>query len=226
MRILAHPAKGRSPRPQRPPRWGGNIHPCGPSGPPATCGPPLNTGNALRYVDKYYGKGKNNAHYGIDDDNDCTNFVSQVLWAGGMRLRRAYEAGPDSWWFWRFPNGLRKGSEEHTESWVRFDSLRDQLLHLGLGRRIPISGLRAGDLIFYDWGGGNGHAVTVRRVTRNNAWLCYHSNNDCRWRRPRSPKDEESFEGVMNYEKDDNAHRVGVRIVATAANIHSKHQGH
>lgn len=76
---------------------------------------------------------------------DCTNFASQVLWYGGLKMRRG-GAGDPGWW-----------SEGGCRTWNSSDSWRQvyPLIHelLSVSRRgevvRDIRELRIGDLIFY-----------------------------------------------------------------------------
>lgn len=130
---------------------------------------------------------------------DCTNYVSQVLKAGGMRYMRsngrntafadgklsAYEKGEGSWWSWYNPKlhtPVLAGVYDYgnTESFVRVKPLRDHLVDYGLATRVlGTSKLRTGDIIFINLDGngeaGINHTQVVSRVTSKSAYISQHS---------------------------------------------------
>lgn len=92
-------------------------------------------------------------------ENDCTNFISQCLWAGGMPMEDTGHRG-QGWWY-RGPN------EEWSFSWAVADSLRWFLETSGRGRRVPSARhLELGDIISYDFDGDGSYdhnAIVVGR---------------------------------------------------------------
>jgi hypothetical protein len=126
------------------------------------------------------------AHYHFDHYNrnypkfgdDCTNFISQALKAGGMHYLRTdtdrvddttnadptgppdftrhYQHGEGSWWAanaysYRSP-GPYPDVFDWTRSWSIAADSHDHLLEYGLARVVHGSdGLRAGDLLYYAW---------------------------------------------------------------------------
>jgi hypothetical protein len=130
---------------------------------------------------------------------DCTNYVSQALYNGGIRFMRAngindpdarelgvpsnFEHGNSSWWsyFTSATNGpFAIRDYEVTESWVRAYVLRDHLLTNGLGK-VVLSGerIKVGDIIFYDLHGLNlanaDHSQIVVAVGKRKIWVAQHS---------------------------------------------------
>jgi hypothetical protein len=78
--------------------------------------------------------------------DDCTNFISQSLYAGGMPMEAAgrRDAG---WWYLHADEGW-------SFSWTVAHSLRWYLETSGRGRRVEqASALQLGDVITYDWNG-------------------------------------------------------------------------
>ena len=130
---------------------------------------------------------------------DCTNYVSQALYNGGMRFMRAngrndpdasnievrsdFEHGEDSWWsyFYLTNHGpFLQRDYEVTESWVRAEVLREQLLSNGLAKVVqPGERLKAGDVVFYNLHGLDmseaDHTQFVVRVGKRRAWVAQHS---------------------------------------------------
>jgi hypothetical protein len=81
--------------------------------------------------------------------NDCTNFVSQCLWAGGMPM--AVTNRRDKGWWYLGPN------EQWSYPWAVSNSLRWYLDTSGRGQqRGAARDLELGDVISYDWHGGDG----------------------------------------------------------------------
>lgn len=82
---------------------------------------------------------------------DCTNFVSQCLYAGGARMQ--YNGARSAGW-WMMPN---RSGESWSYSWAVSHALRHWLMqNRGTVRSevvdVPTQ-LELGDLIFYDWDG-------------------------------------------------------------------------
>lgn len=105
-------------------------------------------GKAQQYAEQWWNEPNPNYIY---FDVDCTNFVSQCLYAGGGQMN--YTGKKDKgWWY--------KGGRERAEwsySWSVSHSLLHYLAssqsHL-LARMVPsASQLTIGDVIIYDWDG-------------------------------------------------------------------------
>lgn len=88
-----------------------------------------------------------NPHFRAFRD-DCTNFISQCLWAGGMPME--YTGRRDQGWWYLGPN------ENWSFSWAVAHSLRWYLDVSGRGqKRESARELELGDVISYDWDGDN-----------------------------------------------------------------------
>ncbi|CAH0118856.1 hypothetical protein PAE9249_01353 [Paenibacillus sp. CECT 9249] len=107
---------------------------------------------AVQYADQWWNEP--NPDF-LTFEVDCTNFVSQCLFAGGAPI---YYTGrrESGWWY----KGRINGREEWSFSWAVSNSLQAYLstsrTHL---RAEAVSGpeeLQLGDVILYDWD-GNGH---------------------------------------------------------------------
>ena len=80
--------------------------------------------------------------------DDCTNFISQCLWAGGMPMEATGRR--DKGWWYQGPN------ENWSYSWAVAHSLRWYLEVSGRAMlRKAATDLEVGDLIGYDWDGDN-----------------------------------------------------------------------
>jgi hypothetical protein len=78
--------------------------------------------------------------------DDCTNFISQCLWAGGMPME--VTGRRDQGWWYLGPN------ENWSYSWAVAHSLRWYLDVSGRGeKRESARQLELGDVISYDWDG-------------------------------------------------------------------------
>jgi hypothetical protein len=137
--------------------------------------------------------------------NDCTNFISQALRAGGMRFMRAggnndpvpsvptfldeYEKGEGSWWSAKLVQGSGTAPIYHwTHSWSLAETSHDRILEYDIGVVLGSTArLRAGDLVYYRFRGSDGefptehgrwtHAAIVTRVTKQGAWIAQHTSD-------------------------------------------------
>lgn len=107
--------------------------------------------------------------------NDCTNFVSQALRAGGWQYRQ------DVFWDWFY---VSSGGE--SLSWVNAYSLKQFTPNSGRASFLAyFEDLQTGDVIFADWGADNSidHAMIVDRVDcacLSGIYVSYHDND---WQR-------------------------------------------
>lgn len=80
--------------------------------------------------------------------DDCTNFISQCLWAGGMPME--VTGRRDKGWWYLGPN------EQWSYSWAVAHSLRWYLDTSGRGKKVASArDLEVGDLISYDFNGND-----------------------------------------------------------------------
>jgi sugar lactone lactonase YvrE len=99
-----------------------------------------------------------NHHYHDYGDNNCTNFLSQIMKAGGVRYMKAFNKGDGSWWYHNFfPGGQALPEEigyEDTESWRLADKFPRHLWQYGLAHIDPVQdpwGWTRGDILAEDW---------------------------------------------------------------------------
>jgi Putative amidase domain len=96
----------------------------------------------------------NNVHSGDYYRDDCTNFVSSAMWAGGGLPFYTDDNNADhhddrNWYM--VSDGTAQGS---TDSWDNAGHL-DHFLHLrGLGHQVSLADAKPGDVIFVNWGPG------------------------------------------------------------------------
>lgn len=119
---------------------------------------------------------------------DCTNFVSQALYAGGRRFTTGPETDNRSWWY----NPITVCPWNcWSRSWAGAANLWANLITTPAGASVGISSLRSGDLIFADWepDGAINHVMIVsQRVCLGDAWACVQINQhtEDRYRRQMS----------------------------------------
>lgn len=106
-------------------------------------------------------------------DNDCTNFVSQALAAGGWAYTTRWPSSKywtSAWWY---------ASDDQTRTWTAADwfySFAPNRAKLAS----KVSELRVGDVLEIDWTGDGSvdHATIVTKKDSNSKlYLTYHSNN-------------------------------------------------
>lgn len=126
--------------------------------------------------------------------NDCADFVSQALLAGGWTYRNAPYDSATGWYFVTKPNWF----QPQDDSWYNADYLFHFLLNSGRGVYIgwgnednpgSVGALQPGDLIFADWfinGDENRHGndgvmdhamIVTRKDADGTVYVSYHSNN-------------------------------------------------
>lgn len=106
---------------------------------------------AVAYAARWW-DGFNPAYPALADD--CTNFVSQCLAAGGVPQDPAPSRAA-GWWY-------RHRREGWSYSWAVSEALYRYLLGAGRAAATPDpAALAPGDLIFYDWDGHGRHRHTT-----------------------------------------------------------------
>ncbi|MFZ5815616.1 MAG: amidase domain-containing protein [Bacillota bacterium] len=124
---------------------------------------------------------------------DCTNFVSQCLWAGGMPME--ITGRRDKGWWYLGPN------EQWSYSWAVAHSLRWYLDTSGPGqKRATARELELGDVISYDWNGNqvwNHNAIVVGYDLEGEPLMAAHS--EPAWGRPWRYTDSPAHTPRTNY---------------------------
>ncbi len=117
---------------------------------------PYDRVKALRYAELWW-DGYNPAFPRVDVD--CTNFISQCLFAGQMPMKGG-ESRATGWWC-RYSNA--KGAESWSYSWTTSHALYQYLVNkVGATVIQEPKDLKIGDVIFYDWEGkGKFHHSTI-----------------------------------------------------------------
>src|SRR4029077_12090415 len=99
-----------------------------------------------------------NPYYEDFGANNCTNFVSQILWAGGQKYMLYHVHGDGSWWYrrlskWEDTFNTAFAAAESTESWRLADILPRHLWQYGLVHidvQEPYAWTK-GDILAEDW---------------------------------------------------------------------------
>lgn len=166
-----------------------------------------NSSNAVAYALKWAGeKSTGDAYYNpnfVSQDQDCTNFVSQCMFAGGVSgcisaasyalayIKNGCSSGRKDEWYY-IENKWGTGSWSST--WTLVDSngskdgLRQYLSRSGktTSKKTNVTldnntykNVKAGDIIqiSYDGGSTYGHSVIVSSVYNGQIYFCAHTNN-------------------------------------------------
>ena len=139
---------------------------------------------AASYATKWWSS--TNSTYGRFS-NDCTNFVSQALLAGGWKMATGSSycgnrKSNDVWWFkqdgcdrtWPIPNV----NASHT--WGGAQNFYQFVKASGRGSRAKsVSDLNVGDVLQADWdnNGNISHTMIVTKSTPTNTYLTYHTSD-------------------------------------------------
>lgn len=119
---------------------------------------------AVVYADQWWDSA--NPHFRVFDENDCTNFISQVLWGGGAPMKATGDRG-SGWWYY----GNGGAGDTWSISWATPHSLywylKTSKSHLTAKEIFDVKGLDLGDLIIYDFDGNNvwNHSTVVTAKT-------------------------------------------------------------
>lgn len=117
--------------------------------------------------------------YKIFSDNDCTNFTSQNLAAGGWTAKGGFYLDPNVWWY-------DASNATNSNTWSVADWLLPFINNSGRGYALAaFTDLQLGDLMFADWAynglsGRPEHSMIVTTKLSNNyadIRFTYHSIN-------------------------------------------------
>ena len=127
-------------------------------------------------------------------DNDCTNFASQAMEAGGWTMLTGSGYCDDRkedyvWWFkpsgcvygvcpWSWCPDVKTVNASYT--WGGAQNFFDFVKSSGRGTSVAkVSDLVVGDILQMDFGGGGhiGHTMVVTKKTAGNIYLSYHTSD-------------------------------------------------
>jgi hypothetical protein len=140
--------------------------------------------SATDYARKHC-KNHNNGQYPYIDDNDCTNFASQVLHAGGIPMSDAWYCKPSSWrdtcWLGVRINGYScEDDYKFPPQWAVVDDLYNYLICNKLARECVAAAAKAGDLIqYHNPSDGWHHTAVILNSVNGNFQIAYHTNDVC-----------------------------------------------
>ena len=153
------------------------------NGPSTVTIEPLNSGidlaAARSYAERY--AVNHNTKYGYETTwlgigADCTNFASQILYAGGVNMDISYNTN-EGWW-WRATN-------QRSVSWIQAATFAR---YMGSGYNTTswsslVSNVRAGDFIGYDSGGDGevDHIGFVHSKTGDELYIAQHTTDYIDW---------------------------------------------
>lgn len=145
-----------------------------------------NTTNAINYAFSWTQNGvttRNQQYSYYNGLNDCTNFVSQVLKAGGISQIRIDTFGYD---YDDAPNWYYANSFNNPPSWT-WGGAHNQYRHLAsyssnVRRVYSTADLRVGDVVMWDTNPNDGifhmgHNTVVTKIQNGTIYLTYHSND-------------------------------------------------
>lgn len=127
-----------------------------------------NRSNAVTYA-KQYATNYNNSMYEAIANNDCANFISQCLYAGGMYMNTT--------WNYKQPGNLTS----RTTAWTGTVSLRNMLTDRKWAYRVyDKTKLKRGDLVFtYESDSSLPHVVIISRDVGSDGkiYICGHTSD-------------------------------------------------
>lgn len=141
-----------------------------------------NPTNATNYALKY--ALNPNSNY-VVFPNDCTNFVSQIMRAGGWKDTATKQSTQDSSWYYT-------SKTSYAQTWSTAHGLRNRLNNGyelgaeklsrsfgGVGGVYLNNKIAKGDVVFADWDGDGryDHAMSVVDKSYFDTTVAYHSNN-------------------------------------------------
>lgn len=121
----------------------------------------------------------------INFTNDCTNFASQALRAGGWKDTATLISTQMHSWFY-------KSSTNYAQTWSTANGLKNRIVNGyetgatklgrsfgGLGPEYLNNQIRVGDIIFADWEGDGiyNHTMVVTSVSYSETLVSYHSTD-------------------------------------------------
>ena len=133
---------------------------------------------ALRYSELWW-NGWNPAYVRLVED--CTNFVSQCLYAGRLPMKPALDRA-SGWWFHRGPEGKENN---WSFSWTTSHGLYRFLMNqVGATRIHSAQELKVGDVILYDWSGqGTFHHSAIVSDFDHRGDPLVNAHSDSSWHR-------------------------------------------
>ena len=105
--------------------------------------------------------------------NDCTNFVSQAMLAGGWKMEKGWYRSDSNWWFtgnWPIAASWTWGGAHNFSKFVQKSGRGSLAKH--------VRDLRIGDVLQMSFSGGHiNHSMVVTKKTKSNFSLSYHTSD-------------------------------------------------
>lgn len=119
---------------------------------------------AVEYANRFWEQP--NPQFQYFEHDDCTNFISQCLWAGGMPMTSG-QSRTTGWWYRSQQNRIESWSYSWTVAHSLHWYLRSPLSFISVQMLNRAELLRPGDVIQYDWNGDGkiNHSAIVTAVT-------------------------------------------------------------
>jgi hypothetical protein len=127
-----------------------------------------------------------NQSYPFYDGNDCSNFISQALLAGGWFMIPGWAQNTMAWWHKNAsasPNPTVGGGgilswSDASRTWTKAAQLYQHLFLQNRGSKVKgPEELTLGDLVFQEINGRVMHSMMVTKKSSDDIALSYHSHN-------------------------------------------------
>ena len=131
----------------------------------------LNRQSIVNYANQYWSSKNYNPNYRRFNNNDCTNFVSQAVRAGGWRDVSGSSTSSSAWWY---NSSTQSQTWTVAHSWYLFTRNRPRATLVK-----NVLDLQPGDILQADWtsDGIIDHAMVVTAKDSSMIYLTYHSND-------------------------------------------------
>lgn len=131
---------------------------------------PLNISAEIEYAKKW-AYSRNPAYYNFDNvGGDCTNFISQCIYAGGAVMNYTRDIG----WYYISPN-------DRAAAWTSVEYLYKFITtNKGVGpfgKTVPIADVQKGDVIQLGSSGKFYHSLLVIDIQNGTPYIAAHMNN-------------------------------------------------
>jgi Putative amidase domain len=152
---------------------------------------------AIRYADLWWNGF--NPKYKVFTKDDCTNFISQCVYAGQLPMVGGQNS--ESGWWYKF-NQSSKAAHPWSYSWSTSNALSIYLLSkVGAIRVKTAAELKMGDLIFYDWAGsGSYHHTTIVTDFDDDGEPLVNAHTDASAKRPWLYQDSRAWTPNTKYQ--------------------------
>ncbi|MER6581040.1 amidase domain-containing protein [Nonomuraea sp. NPDC001023] len=115
-----------------------------------------------------------NKSYKVKSGTDCTNFVSQAMRHGGLKMRRGWYRSDSYWWY----NGVWPNYGSFTwyaahNNWNHMWKKRRAVFRRYFNQAVK------GDILYFDLNGNGSidHAAIINGVKDNHIWYAQHTKN-------------------------------------------------